>query len=203
MSEQVDGRLQRSIETKEKILSSAIEIFTENGFEKTTIKQIITRAGIGYGSAYTHYKGKDEILIALMEDVMDRFYRIAELEYQPACLDDAQRRIGFQVGEFLHLAEKERSILKVFHEAMGRSVMAQQKWKLIQFKFIERISRDISYVQEMGLAKSNVNVELIARSWFSINEMYLWELVENENYPYSIEDISKNVTELYTKGLYI
>ena len=132
----------------------------------------------------------------------DRFFTIAELEYQPASLEDAQSMIAYQVGEFLRLAEKERSILKVFHEAMGRSEMAQQKWKLIQKKFIERISKDISYVQEKGLAKESLNIELIARSWFAINEMYLWELVDNESYPYSIEEIAKNVTELYTKGLY-
>ncbi|MEH7883909.1 TetR/AcrR family transcriptional regulator [Bacillus sp. JJ1609] len=203
MSEQLDGRLLRSIETKEKILSSAIDIFIENGFEKTTIKQIITRAEIGYGSAYTHFKGKDEILIALMEDVMDRFFTIAELEYEPANLLDAQTRIQYQVSEFLRLAEQERSILRVFHEAMGRSETAKQKWKLIQKKFIERISKDISHVQDKGLAKSNLNIELVARSWFSINEMYLWELVENEDYPFEIEEIAENVTELYTKGLYV
>jgi AcrR family transcriptional regulator len=203
MSDQLDGRLQRSIETKEKILSSAIDIFTENGFEKTTIKQIITRAEIGYGSAYTHFKGKDEILIFLMEDVMDRFFTIAELEYEPASLIDAQTRITYQVSEFLRLAEQERSILRVFHEAMGRSETAQQKWKLIQKKFIERISKDISHVQDKGLAKSNLNIELVARSWFAINEMYLWELVENEEYPFKIEEIAENVTELYTKGLYV
>lgn len=202
MTEQIDGRLLRSIETKEKILSAAIEIFTENGFEKTTIKQIISRAQIGYGSAYTHFKGKDEILITLMEDVMDRFYTIAEMEYEPVNLADAQARIKHQVGEFLHLAEQNRSILQVFHEAMGKSEIAQKKWKLIQNKFIERISRDISYVQDKGLAKSTLNIEVVARSWFAINEMYLWELVNQENCSFKVEEIAQTVTELYTKGLY-
>ncbi len=132
MAEQMDGRLQRSLETKEKILSAASEIFIENGFEKTTITQIISRAKIGYGSAYTHFKGKDEILISLMENVMDRFYKIAEMEYAPGSLPDAQTRIQSQVNDFLRLAEQERSTLSVFHEAIGKSETAQQKWKLIK-----------------------------------------------------------------------
>ena len=39
---------------------------------KTTITQIIKHAETGYGTAYV-FQNKDDLLISLMEDVMNRF----------------------------------------------------------------------------------------------------------------------------------
>ncbi|MFN2172470.1 MAG: TetR/AcrR family transcriptional regulator [Candidatus Promineifilaceae bacterium] len=44
------------------IIDAAIEIIAEQGFQKTTIKQIATRAGIADGTIYNYFKNKDGIL---------------------------------------------------------------------------------------------------------------------------------------------
>jgi len=45
---------------QDKILSAAREVFSENGFENTTIEQIAERAGIGMGTAYNYFKSNLE-----------------------------------------------------------------------------------------------------------------------------------------------
>ncbi len=199
--EQTDGRHLRSLQTRQKLLAAAREVFLEEGFQKSTISQVIKRAKTGYGTAYVHFTGKDDLLIVLMEDVMAAFYEIAEMPFQPTSLEEAQRLIKNQTLTFLTMAESERQMLQVFAEAIGISPAATAKWKEIREKFIQRISKDIAYSQQHGLARQDVNAELVARGWFFSNEMYQWEIVRNEHQA-SIEEIAQTLTAIYTNGLY-
>jgi AcrR family transcriptional regulator len=196
-----DKRHMRSIMTRQKLLQAAKEVFIEEGFQKATISQFIKKANVGYGTAYVYFGGKDEILIVLMEDVMDQFYQIAETPFFPTSKEEALQTIEKQAYSFLMLAEEERDMMQVFEQAIGISPVVSAKWKEIREKFINRISKDIAYSQKKGLAKTQLNPELVARGWFFTNEMYLWEIVRNEHQA-SVEVIAKTITAVYTLGLY-
>ena len=73
-----DKRHLRSIMTRQKLLEAAKEVFLQEGFQAAAISQIIKKANVGYGTAYVHFKGKEDLLIVLMENVMEQFYEIAE-----------------------------------------------------------------------------------------------------------------------------
>ncbi|HWO97046.1 MAG TPA: TetR/AcrR family transcriptional regulator [Bacillus sp. (in: firmicutes)] len=188
--------------TREKLLEAAREVFLEDGFQKATISQIIKKAKVGYGTAYVHFEGKDDILIVLMEDVMAQFYEIAETSFFPKTKVEAEQIIQKQACSFLKLAEKERGMMQVFEQAIGISPVASHKWKEIREKFIQRISKDVAYSQKKGLARSGLNHELVARGWFFANEMYLWEIVRDEHQS-PVEEIAKTITAIYTAGLYL
>ncbi|MED0940546.1 TetR family transcriptional regulator [Bacillus cereus] len=197
----LSSRKHRSIETKKKLLHAGYTIFIHNGFQKTTITQIIKHAETGYGTAYVYFKNKDDLLIVLMEDVMIQFYDIAERSFSPQTKEEARIMIQNQVREFLQLAEKERPILQVVEEAIGLSKEIRQKWDEIRERFINNITQDITYSQESGLAQPKLNKEIVARAWFAMNEMFLWTIVKNNN-DVELEEIVHTLTEMYTTGLY-
>ncbi|MGE7881616.1 TetR/AcrR family transcriptional regulator [Bacillus sp. NPDC094077] len=194
-------RKHRSLETKKKLLHSGYTIFINNGFQKTTITQIIKHAETGYGTAYVYFKNKDDLLIVLMEDVMNRFYDIAERTFSPQTKVEAHDMIQNQVRAFLQLAEEERAILQVVEEAIGLSKEIRQKWDEIRERFIKSITQDIAYSQESGLAQPELNKEIVARGWFAMNEMFLWKIVQN-NKEVELEEIVHTLTKMYTTGLY-
>lgn len=202
MKEVIDKRHLRSIITREKLLEAAKEVFLAAGFQEATISQMIKKAKLGYGTAYVHFEGKDDILIVLMEDVMAQFYQIAETPFSPQSKAEAEQIIQKQAHSFLKLAEKERDMMRVFEQAIGISPVASDKWREIREKFIQRISMDVAYSQQNGLARADLNHELVARGWFFANEMYLWEIVRDEHQA-SVEDIAKTITAVYTGGLYL
>lgn len=203
MDEKVmDKRHLRSIKTRVKLLDAAKEVFLEEGFHKATISQMIKKANIGYGTAYVHFEGKEEILVVLMENVMEKFYEIAEVSFLPRTKKEAMEIILKQATAFLKMAETERNMMQVFEQAIGISTAISIKWKAIREKFIQRISEDIAYAQENGLARPELNHKLAARGWFFTNEMYLWEIVRNEHHD-TVEEVAKTITAIYTRGLYL
>ncbi|HDR7794722.1 TPA: TetR/AcrR family transcriptional regulator [Bacillus luti] len=194
-------RKHRSLETKKKLLHSGYTIFITNGFQKTTITQIIKHAETGYGTAYVYFKNKDDLLIVLMEDVMNRFYDIAERSFFPQTKEEAHDMIQNQVRAFLQLAEDERAILQVVQEAIGLSKEIRQKWDEIRERFIKSITQDIAYSQKNELAHSGLNKGIVARGWFAMNESFLWTIVQKDK-EINLEEIVYTLTEMYTTGLY-
>lgn len=197
-----DGRNLRSIATKKRLLEASKELFYENGFEKTTITQIIKRAGTGYGTAYVYFKGKDEILTSLIEDVMQEFLDMANTPFAPTTKQEAKTLIHKQVLLFLNMANENHQIMKVFSEAIGLSSTVDSKWNEIRETNIHYITRDITYSQSQGLARTDLQANLVARFWFFANENYQWEVVHKKNTA-SIEKIAKTLTDMYVDGLYI
>ena len=59
--------------TKEKILDAALTLFAENGYDGTSVEQIANIVGIKAPSIYKHYKGKEDILNALIDSAERRY----------------------------------------------------------------------------------------------------------------------------------
>ena len=59
--------------TKQRILDEALTLFSENGYDGTGVDLIAERVGIKGPSLYKHYKGKEEILNALIDAAEERY----------------------------------------------------------------------------------------------------------------------------------
>jgi AcrR family transcriptional regulator len=60
---------------KEKIVDAAYELFGEKGYEKTSVTEIIDRAGASKGGFYHHFKSKEEILETISFTYIDRIQK--------------------------------------------------------------------------------------------------------------------------------
>ena len=65
MSETPDCRNRRWETTHGRILSVALDLFEDFGFEQVSVGQIATRAGVSVPTFYAHYPSKDHLVIGL------------------------------------------------------------------------------------------------------------------------------------------
>lgn len=59
--------------TKQEILDAALELFSVQGFEATSVSQIADAVGIRKASLYSHFENKQAILDALVKDVLAQY----------------------------------------------------------------------------------------------------------------------------------
>lgn len=59
--------------TKENILEAALTLFSEQGYDGTSVEQIAQAVGIKAPSLYKHFKGKEEILNAIIDSAEARY----------------------------------------------------------------------------------------------------------------------------------
>lgn len=65
-------RTKKAIETQGRILSTALELFRDKGFEKTSMRDIADAAGVAVGASYYYFRTKEELVLAYYEDACSR-----------------------------------------------------------------------------------------------------------------------------------
>jgi AcrR family transcriptional regulator len=92
--------------TRTRIQQVALELFTENGYEATSLREIAERLGVTKAALYYHFKTKDDILWSLVEDTGARVEElIAWAREQPRTVDTRReflRRYSAVLGEHGH-----------------------------------------------------------------------------------------------------
>lgn len=73
--------------TKREILNAALDLFSEKGYESTSVSQIVAAVGIRKASLYSHFGGKREILDALVKEVLGD-YEKKSVFAKPFCETD-------------------------------------------------------------------------------------------------------------------
>ena len=97
--------------TKQEILEAALELFSVQGFEATSISQIASAVGLRKASLYSHFESKQAILDTLVKEVLDQYAAhsiFARTDWEnntrdlPATADDAVQMIQGQIRCILH-----------------------------------------------------------------------------------------------------
>jgi len=82
MSEQVESR-----DTRTRIQVVALELFTEQGYDATSLREIAERLGVTKAALYYHFKSKEEIVESLTGDQIKRLESMIEWAHgQPPTL---------------------------------------------------------------------------------------------------------------------
>jgi len=58
---------------KERLISTASDLFYQNGYNNTGINEVIEKAKVAKASLYTHFKTKDDLCIAYLQDREGKF----------------------------------------------------------------------------------------------------------------------------------
>ena len=63
----------RGDQTREQILTAARKLFAERGYYQTSVYDLFEQAGITKGAFFHHWKTKEELALAILEDIKDSF----------------------------------------------------------------------------------------------------------------------------------
>ena len=73
-----DSATAKGEQTRELILSTALRLFREQGYGKTTMRAIATEAGVSVGNAYYYYGSKDHLMQAYYDLLQDQHREVVE-----------------------------------------------------------------------------------------------------------------------------
>ncbi|MFN3787060.1 MAG: TetR/AcrR family transcriptional regulator [Sulfurihydrogenibium azorense] len=100
------------LETREKLLQSAKELFSKKGYYETKVSDIVEKSGVAQGTFYIYFKSKEEIFLELVKslhlDLMERLEKYIKIE------KDCQSLIKDFVKEFLTEVYNNREIAEIF-----------------------------------------------------------------------------------------
>ncbi|MEI7475760.1 MAG: TetR/AcrR family transcriptional regulator [bacterium] len=104
------ARPKKQINRRADILNTAQKLYTEKGFEKTTIDEIAKSVGISKGSVYLDFKNKEDILISIIEQQVNMLQKRLELDIlnaKPPYIDELKEALKQDVSTIFDMATSQ------------------------------------------------------------------------------------------------
>lgn len=108
----VDGR---RTDTRDRLVTAALELFAEHGYGGTSVAQIEAAVGLrpGAGGLYRHFTSKEELLIAAVSAYRDRVTAMRAELAAVASADDAADDLTRLVRSLTEFLRGERTVVRL------------------------------------------------------------------------------------------
>jgi AcrR family transcriptional regulator len=115
-------------QTRQLLLQAAGEVFAERGYDRASLDEVATAAGLTKGAVYSSFAGKDDLFYALMRERIDeRLALVTEAVERQATVSDMTRDAG---------------------SGLAQLMSSQRDWHLLFIEFWARAVRDPSLHNE-------------------------------------------------------
>jgi AcrR family transcriptional regulator len=100
--------------TRRRIQTVALELFTEQGYEKTSLREIAERLRVTKAALYYHFRSKDDIVNSLVEDRIERLDQLIKWgRDEPAGAAMRRALLSAYADEFF---TNEHSVMRFFEQ---------------------------------------------------------------------------------------
>src|SRR5579859_5495596 len=152
------------------ILQAAEEVFQEKGYYETSMDEIATRVGIAKGTIYTHFPGKEDLVVAIfrrdMQKFLDGIDGVIDTEPTPRAKLEA-------LLQFIYtgLYSKQTRLLSSMYNAVDLKRMISEKGGCVR-ELWERLVSLVTQLLEEGKAQgefdSSIPTKIMVFSFFSV-----------------------------------
>ncbi len=190
---------ERLAHRKNDIVAAARAVFTERGYEKTTMIDIARQAGVSDGLAYRYFASKRDLLQA----VLDEFYaRI--IAHNEECVG---RAIGFAarletlIREHVRLLVEDTGLVRLFITEV-RSLEGYQGSHTHELnrRYASILTDILVEGMEQGFVDPSVDGRLVRDMVFGGIEHLAWRRILSGQ-PVDVEEVAASITNLLLHGI--
>jgi len=147
MEDNIRGEEQdRNHDTRSRLRQLALKLFAEQGYEKTSLREIAEQLGVTKAALYYYFKSKEDIVRSLVEDyVADMDALIAWARAQQRTPDTRAEIIR----RYMHIMENSTEVFRMLHQnqaAVSGLSNAKERGEL----FKERMDALVDLLTEPG-----------------------------------------------------
>ncbi|MGV9193327.1 TetR/AcrR family transcriptional regulator [Microbacterium sp. MC2] len=178
---------QRGEATRRRLLEAAEQVFAEYGYHEASIVKITEHAGIGLGTFYLYFDGKQQIFEELVVD-LNRRVRHSMAEAMAGATDRiAAERAGFE--GFFRFTAAHPALYRVVREA---EFVSPETLRLHYTRIVEGYEAGLRAAQRQGDVDEALDPEVTAWALMGAGELIgmrylLWERDADGNAPAQID----------------
>jgi len=150
---------ERRKQTRNKIIQAARRLFDQQGFEKTSVEQIVTRANVAKGTFYQYYTTKIEVLTDVVRDEGAEKFRAAleAMENGEDALKILDRFIKAQCEWFEAHEKVASAIIHASLQSVGNEITEKDRHSRV---FMARL---MTIAQKQGTIRADLDPKEISK----------------------------------------
>jgi AcrR family transcriptional regulator len=133
-------------DTRSRLRQLALEMFAEQGYEKTSLREIAERLGVTKAALYYYFKSKEDIVRSLIEDYVAELDELIDWAKNQPRTADTRAEI---VRRYLHIVANGTAVFRMLHQnqaAVSGLASAKERGEL----FKERMDALIDILSPPG-----------------------------------------------------
>ena len=184
----------------EKIIEAAVKVFASKGFYNAKVAEIAREAGIADGTIYLYFKNKDDILISLFEEKINKIILRVQAEIQK--IDDPVEKLRKFITMHLKLVREDRHLAEVIQVELRQSNKFMREYDPVKFlDYMNIISSVVKEGQQRNIFRKEVSPGIVKRALFgALDEMALHFVLVKES-RYDIEKTADEIADIFILGL--
>lgn len=139
--------------TRERLIAAARDVFAERGFAGTRMGDIADAAGVAHGTVYTYFDTKEEVLVAVLEEVRSDLHAAMTLPNvrEPIARIEAANRA------YLDGYRDHAALLRVASEASAADERFADVLLDLRRTHVKRVAAAIRKLQQESLAAADLD----------------------------------------------
>lgn len=184
----------------QKIIEAAIKVFARNGFYNSRVSEIANEARVADGTVYLYFKNKDDILISLFEEEMDKIIKNMKQEMEP--LNDPVKKIKRFAQIHLNMVNENKNLAEVIQVELRQSSKFMREYKNRKFiEYLNIVSTIVKEGQKGGYFRPDVMPGIVKRAFFgALDELSTVYLLSTKR-KYSVDEVARQVAEFFLDGV--
>ncbi|MDD2960356.1 MAG: TetR/AcrR family transcriptional regulator [Lachnospiraceae bacterium] len=199
MVEAVGKREQKKLLARNKIMEAAVSQFGSQGFQLTSVADIMRAADMGLGTFYNYFASKDELLHCLLDGLAVRLRQhLQRLEEKQESQAEILREMVMLTAE---LVGQNKYVLPLFLNAGEKSESTSEQREKLADKahgpaFIAMFLHLVQAGQQSGEFRRDMSAEIITEMFHS-----LFQAAAFSSLPLSFEENIKMKLKLMIDGI--
>lgn len=172
---EVDRTVDEDVEpVPQRLLSVATRLFAEQGFETTSVQQIVDTAGVTKGAMYHYFGSKDDLLYEIYARVLR--VQTARMEEVADRAESVQRRLHSVAADVVVTTSANLDDTVIFFRSMHLlHPDKQSEVRAERRRYHERVRRLIEEGQRDGVFRSDKSAELVVDYFFgAVHHLGTW-----------------------------
>jgi len=195
--------LSQTEDKRGRILSAAVEVFAQRGFFSARVNDIARCAGVADGTIYRYFKGKDDLLISLFEDRMEKIIKVFRQEL--GTLNDPREALRRFMELQLRLVVDQPQLAAVLTVELRQSARFMRNYQARAFsEYLALLDEILAQGQARGLFRLDLNRRLLGRALFgALDEISLHWISSQGNPPYELSHAAGELWSIFKSGILI
>lgn len=190
---------QRKALTNQRTINSALQLFAENGYAKTTVNDITSLADIGHGTFYKYFNNKQHLLTVLAEELIQT---VDDYIHPKNKKLSVLERLFFKVKGMLEFYDRHRNILLALNEAKVVDKHFEEQWTKIHESLFKRVESDIKGSMKKGFCR-NIDADVVIISFSCMLEGYGHHVMMKPPGSIDIEAVAASLADIIYHGVFI
>src|SRR5262249_36624752 len=192
----------RGGDKRDRILGSAMRVFASEGFFGAQVSDIAEGAGLADGTIYLYFKSKDDILISLFEEQMEKVNSVLTSAMAGAATADAKLRSFIQA--YMGLVSENRHAAEVITIELRQSAKFMKEYRNPRFaEFLKALAAVIDEGQRSGSFRADVPAPVAARALFGALDELALMWVTSRGEKLDIRKVADWIGDLVLQGLVV